>query len=171
MLATIGSTRAEAPHLGTGVQGAEENKERQLRQKKLFEYGRGSMCRPHEQGSSKEPSDFIPSPENSIHWGDVLAPGRDVERDDLFRVLCHNVNGLSSRPDSTDLQDFSDTMREKGVSVFRIQETNRNFEKKWLVKSFHDSLQSVSIPHHGTVALAKLQWPRDYQPGGTVVLV
>jgi hypothetical protein len=62
-------------------------------------------------------------------------------------------------------------MREKGVSVFGIQETNRNFEKKRLVKSFHDSLQSVSIPHHGTVALAKLQWPRDYQPGGTVVLV
>ena len=75
MLATIGWTRAEAPHLNMGVQGAEENKERKLRKKKLFEFGRGSMCRPHEQGCSKEPSDFIPSPENLIHWGDVLGPG------------------------------------------------------------------------------------------------
>jgi hypothetical protein len=88
----------------------------------------------------RNPSDFIPSPENLLHWGDVLGPGRDVKRDDLFRVLCHNVNGLSAQLDSTDLQDFSNTMRDKGVSVFGIQETNRNFEKKRLVKTFHDSL-------------------------------
>jgi hypothetical protein len=62
-------------------------------------------------------------------------------------------------------------MRDKGVSLLGIQETNRNFEKTKLVRSFHGSLRGVSTHHKGEVSSARIQWPNDYQPGGTAVLV
>jgi hypothetical protein len=76
------------------------------------------------------PADFVTTSTNSVHWGDSLLLGKDIEREDWFRVWSHNVNGLSCRRDSTDLQDFTNTMRDKGVSLLGIQETNRNFEKQ-----------------------------------------
>jgi exonuclease III len=109
--------------------------------------------------------------ENSKLWGDVFFPGKDVENNDWFRVWSHNVNGLSARNNSTDLQDFANTMRDKGVSICGIQETNRNFEKKRLVQSFHVNLRSVSKHYRGAVSSAQIQWPSDYQPGGTAVFV
>jgi hypothetical protein len=137
----------------------------------LFEFGRLATAKRHEQGLPKDAADFVASPENSIHWGNTLLSGKDVEREDWFHVWSHNVSGLSCRRDSTDLQDFTNTTREKGVSVLGIQETNRNFEKTRLVQSFHGSLRGVSTHHKGEVSLARIQWPNDYQPGGTAVSV
>jgi hypothetical protein len=136
----------------------------------LFEFGTPASDKRHEQGLPKDPSDFAASPQHTVHWGDTLLPGKDIEREDWFRVWSHNVNGLSCRSNSTDLQDFANTMRDKGVSVLGIQETNRNFEKKKLLRSFHGALRSVSTHHKGTVSSAHIQWPNNYQPGGTAVL-
>ena len=57
------------------------------------------------------------------------------------------------------------------VSLFGIQETNRNFERTAMLDSFHNVIWGISLHHHGVVSSAKLQLPTDYQPGGTAVSV
>jgi hypothetical protein len=40
-----------------------------------------------------------------------------------------------------------------------------------MVESFHRVIRNTSTHHHGAVSLTKLQWPQDYQPGGTAVSI
>jgi hypothetical protein len=172
MLASTGTMfGAAASQAQEREQATTKTGNKQMRQRMLFEFSIPATAKKHEQGLPKDPADFVTSPANSVHWGDSLLPGKDIEREDWFRVWSHNVNGLSCRRDSTDLQDFTNTMRDKGVSVLGIQETNRNFEKTKLVRSFHGSLRGVSTHHKGEVSSARIQWPDDYQPGGTAVSV
>ena len=125
----------------------------------------------HERGLSKQAVDFQVTPQASIPWGDHLASGREVEDQGIFRVLSHNVNGLSKSDGHADVRNFAEAIAEKAVSVFGIQEPNRNFESTEMLTSFHGIIRSVSTHHHGTVSSAKLQLPGDYQPGGTAVSV
>ena len=85
--------------------------------------------------------------------------------DQIFRVLSHNVNGISSSTDSCDVQNFAISIADKSVSLFGLQELNRNFERTYLRESFHYGIRGVSTHHHGAVSSAKLDWPRNYQPG------
>ena len=69
------------------------------------------------------------------------------------------------------MRNFAATIQDKAVSLFGIQETNCNFERPAMVSSFHDVLRGVSKQHKGAVSSAKLQWPSNYQPGGTAISV
>ena len=95
--------------------------------------------------------------------------GQEVTDSGIFRVLSHNVNGLSKANHQLDVLLFARAMKEKAVSVFGIQEPNRNFERTAMLDSFHNVIWSVSSHHHGAVSSANLQLSTDYQPGGTAV--
>jgi hypothetical protein len=40
-----------------------------------------------------------------------------------------------------------------------------------MLETFHRIIKKVSTHHHGAVSSEKMQWPQDYQPGGTAVLI
>ena len=141
------------------------------RQQTLFQYCVPSVGRTHERGLTKTASDFEITPTNSFPWGDQLTIGDQVDSAGLFRVLSHNVNGLSKADNHEDVRLFATAMHEKTVSVFGIQETNRNFERPSMLQSFHHHLRRSSKAHKGAVSSAKLHFPADYQPGGTAVSV
>ena len=142
-----------------------------LRQQTLFRYSVPTAGRVHERGLSKAAIDFDTSPQQSVHWGDVNVNGGQVDDRGLFRILSHNVNGLSTAEDQIDVRHFANYIREKAVSLFGIQETNRNFERPAVLRAFNDIMSRVSVQHKGVVASASLAWPVDYQPGGTAVSV
>jgi hypothetical protein len=60
-------------------------------------------------------------------------------------------------------------MQDKSVGLFGLQETNRNFGNRSVSASFHETIKRASSHYRGSVSSAKLQWPTDYQPGGTAV--
>jgi hypothetical protein len=66
---------------------------------------------------------------------------------------------------------FAHAIADKAVAVFGIQETNQNFERQHILTSFHRIISKVSTHHQGAVSSAKMQWPQDYQPGGTAVSI
>ena len=145
-----------------------------LRQQTLHQYAVPvSSGRAQSRGSptTVTQESVITSHRHSVLWGDPHVSGNKVERDSLFRVLSHNVNGLSTADDHADVRNFAASIQEKSVSLFGIQETNRNFERPTMVSSFHNLLRGVSVQHKGAVSSAKLQWPSNYQPGGTAVSV
>ena len=125
----------------------------------------------HERGLSKQAADFHGTPQSSLPWGDILSSGIEVEDQGIFRVLSHNVNGLSKADGHADVRHFAQAIAEKSVALFGIQEPNRNFDSTEMLTSFHNIIRSVSTHHHGAVSSAKLQLPVDYQPGGTAVSV
>ena len=108
---------------------------------------------------------------NSDPWGDKHVPGSQVKRMHIFRVVSHNVNGLSMANEHEDVRRFAKTMQDKGVAVFGIQETNRNFERHNMVHSFHNIIKGTSTHHRGAVSSARLGFNSNYQPGGTAVSV
>jgi hypothetical protein len=77
------------------------------------------------------------------------------------------VNGLLPANNHIDVVDMARAMEEQEVVIFGLQETNRNFERPSMVNSFHQDIRGTSTHHHGVVSSARLQWPQDYQPGGT----
>jgi exonuclease III len=89
----------------------------------------------------------------------------------IFRIVSHNVNGLSLANDNADVVHMAVSMADKEVAIFGLQETNRNFERPSMVESFHRVIRNTSTHHNGAVSSAKLQWPQDYQPGGTAVSI
>ena len=142
-----------------------------LRQRTLFEYVPLVEGRKHERGLSKDKSDFELQPRHLVPWGDPVISGTQVDERGVFRLISHNVNGLSSADNHADAVHLAELMAEKLVGLFGLQETNRNFERLKMVDTFHRAVRSVSTHHHGVTTLAKLQWPCDYQPGGTAVSV
>jgi exonuclease III len=142
-----------------------------MRQSTLFEYSNHSGRRQQQQGRTKLRSNFAPDQFASIPWGDPVVSGEEIVSTDTFRVLSHNVNGLSSADQQADVLHFANAIAEKAVAVFGIQEPNRNFERRNMLESFHRIINKVSKHHHGAVSSAKMQWPQDYQPGGTAVSV
>ena len=94
-----------------------------------------------------------------------------MEKLGFFRILSHNVNGLSKSNFHADVIDFARAITDKSVGLFGIQETNRNFEKTAMMDSFHKVLKASSTHHHGAVSSAKLDLRSDHQPGGTAVSV
>ena len=107
----------------------------------------------------------------SIPWGDPVVSKQEVEETDTFRIISHNVNGLSTADQQADVLHFANAIADKAVALFGIQETNRNFERQQMLTSFHRVITQVSTHHHGVVSLARMQWPQDYQPGGTAVSI
>ena len=107
----------------------------------------------------------------SFPWGDRCRTGVEVNNEDMFRLLSHNVNGLSMSRDQSELCNFADALGDKSVSLFGLQETNRNVGKRHVLESFHHTVRSVSTHHHGAVSSARLEWDHDYQPGGTAISV
>ena len=149
-----------------------ELKRENLKQKTLFEYGIPTMGRKHERGLPKESDEFQrPRSQDSMPWGDNIVSGQQVAANGLFRLISHNVNGLSPANDHIDVVHMAKAMDEKEVAIFGLQETNRNFERPSMVDSFHRVIRGTSTHHHGVVSSAKLQWPQDYQPGGTAVSI
>ena len=122
-------------------------------------------------GKSKRQQDYECNIQDSLPWGDPHVPGNSVRELGLFRILSHNVNGLSKANYNTDVMDFARSLKDKAVSLFGIQETNRNFEVPHMLDSFHNAIKGVSSHHHGAVSSAKLKWQTDHQPGGTAVSV
>jgi len=111
------------------------------------------------------------APHDSILWGDILISGQEVLDSGIFRVLSHNVNGLSKACHQADVLNFARAMKDKAVSLFGIQETNRNFERAAMLESFHTVIRGVSSHHQGVISSAKLQLDTDYQPGGTAISI
>jgi hypothetical protein len=142
-----------------------------LRQRTLFEFCPPTEGPQHERGLPKNRADFEESAQHSLPWGDHVKSGTQVDETGIFRVLSHNVNGLSPANNHADVVQLAIAMAEKSVSLFALQETNRNFERRSMVDSFHRVIRSHSTHHHGAVSSAKLQWPHDYQPGGTAVSI
>ena len=152
-----------------------------LRQQTLFRYAvPSSTGRTYRLESSGNTTVAAPTPavinelssqQHSVLWGDNHVSGDRVNTMGFFRVLSHNVNGLSTTDDNASVRSFAATMQEKSVSLFGIQETNRNFERPLMISSFHEVIRGVSTQHKGAVSSAKLQWPTNYQPGGTAVSV
>jgi exonuclease III len=141
-----------------------------LRQRTLYEY----TTREGERNTSsrtKSNADFVVDKFAAIPWGDPVASGNSIEETGTFRLISHNVNGLSTADQQADVLHFANAIADKAVSVFGIQETNQNFERNNMVTSFHKVINSVSTHHQGAVSSAKMQWPQDYQPGGTAVSV
>ena len=142
-----------------------------LRQKTLFEYGLPTEGPKHERGLPKDKAEFKSPSQHSVPWGDPVCSNDEVRDNGIFRLVSHNVNGLSSANDHSDVIHMATAMKNKDVALFGLQETNRNFERQSMVESFHRVIRSTSTHHHGVVSSAKLQWPQDYQPGGTAVSI
>ena len=94
-----------------------------LRQRKLFEMCLQQQNQPQANGQTPP----IISPQDSYPWGDRCRTGAELENDAIFRLLSHNVNGLSMSRDHSELRNFAETIGDKSVSLFGLQETNRNF--------------------------------------------
>ena len=146
-------------------------KSAKLRQQTLFSYTVPKEGPRHERGLSKKEEDFALSARQSLPWGDPYLVGDGVNIADLFRLVSHNVNGLSASDDHADVAHMATSMALKSVAIFGLQETNRNFERRSMLESFHRVVRSTCTHHVGAVSSAKLQWPQDYQPGGTAVSV
>ena len=153
-----------------------------LRQQTLFRYAvpssTGRTYRLESSGNTTVAAPRTPavinelsSQQHSVLWGDNHVSGDRVDTKGFFRVLSHNVNGLSTTDDNASVRSFAAAMREKSVSLFVIQETNRNFERPLMISSFYDVIRGVSTQHKGVVSSAKLKWPTNYQLGGTAVSV
>ena len=67
-------------------------------------------------------SDFTSAPLDSIPWGDKLLSGQEAMDSGIFRVLSHNVNGLSTAGNQADVLNFARAIKDKAVSLFGIQE-------------------------------------------------
>ena len=151
-----------APSLVSSLRG----KPAKLRQRKLFE-----MCLQHRHQIQAGTPPVANLPTASFPWGDRCRTGAEVTDADIFRLLSHNVNGLSMSRDQSELRNFAETLDDKSVSLFGLQETNRNFGNRHVLDSFHQAIKSVSTHHHGAVSSARLDWDHDYQPGGTAISV
>ena len=142
---------------------------RRMRQRTLFEICTNDV---HERADTTSSANtYVPTTQESFPWGDPCRTGQQVQDEDIFRVMGHNVNGLSPRDDQCEVRNFALALEDKSISLFGIQETNRNFERLHLSESFHRAIKGVSTHHHGVVSSAKIAWPNDYQPGGTAVSV
>jgi endonuclease/exonuclease/phosphatase family metal-dependent hydrolase len=148
-----------------------ESRKIKLRQKTLFEYCLPTNGPQHERGLPKVRAEFDHPTSQSIPWGDPIVSGQQVKETRIFRLVSHNVNGLSPANNHIDVVEMARAMEEKEVAIFGLQETNRNFERSTMVDSFHRVIRGTSTHHNGEVASAKLQWPQDYQPGGTATSV
>jgi ribonuclease HI/exonuclease III len=148
-----------------------ESRKARLRQRTLFEYGVPTEGPQHERGLPKVRAEFDHPAHSSMPWGDPIASGQQVKDSGIFRLVSHNVNGLSPANDHIDVVDMAKAMEEREVAIFGLQETNRNFERAPMVDSFHRVIRGTSTHHKGGVSSAKLQWPQDYQPGGTATSV
>lgn len=138
-----------------------------MAQRTLYQYGTASV-RAH-NGKSKRKQDFSTTTQDSLPWGDHHVSGREADEAGFFRIMSHNVNGLSKANYQSDVVDFARSMEDKSIGLFGIQETNRNFERTHMLESFHRVLKGISTHHQGAVPSAKLQWLTDHQPGGTAV--
>ena len=148
-----------------------QSKKAKLRQRTLFEYNLPTTGPNHERGLPKERAEFDCPLQHSTPWGDTIVSGQTVIENGIFRLISHNVNGLSPTNNHIDVVDMARAMSEKEVAIFGLQETNRNFERPSMVDSFHRVIRGTSTHHHGVVSSAKLQWPQDYQPGGTAISI
>ena len=66
---------------------------RRLTQRTLFQYG--TKAARSQQGKSKRSQDYSLTTQESLPWGDYHASGREAKEKGYFRILSHNVNGLS----------------------------------------------------------------------------
>jgi len=89
--------------------------------------------------------DFQHTPEQSVLWGDPHILADDIKNNGWFRVLSHNVNGLSSSNYDVDLKQFVSTMKKKTVALFGIQETNQNFERKAMRDGIFSHVRSNNL--------------------------
>jgi exonuclease III len=144
-----------------------------MRQRTLLEYSTSNRGRSVNQQARERPPEANPVIDQLalIPWGDIVIPANEVQDTDTFRILSHNVNGLSTTDQQADVLHFANALAEKLVAVFGIQEPNRNFEREYMLTSFHRIINQVCTHHHGAVSSAKMQWTQDHQPGGTAVSV
>ena len=156
---------------GGAPSGNKNTEKKNMRQTKLFNYAIPTTGSSHNKGQQKLKTDFEQETQRSTPWGDPVKSRSEVESTNSFRLISHNVNGLSTADNNEDVRRFAKAMQHKGVAVCGIQETNRNFGKGSLVASFHNIIKNVSTHHRGAVSSAKIDWPTDYQPGGTAVSV
>ena len=141
----------------------------QFRQQHLFEFGISSIQNP-EGGATKQTSDFVDLQYSTL-WGDPQVSRSEVVSQGIFRLLSHNVHGLSARDNSADLTDFAKAVKAKGIAAFGIQEPNRNFERRPMLDDFNHRLRQVSSHYRGQTSSARLGFGSNYQPGGTAVAV
>ena len=96
-----------------------------LHQQTLFQYGEFPPARQIIEGVAKRASEYAaPSLRDSLPWGDVQISGTEVEEQGVFRLLSHNVNGLSTADDQADVLHFATAIKDKSVALFGLQETN-----------------------------------------------
>ena len=142
---------------------------RRLTQRTLYQYGKAAELA--ESDPEKRNNDFTSSTQDHLPWGDHHVCGKESKEQGFFRIMSHNVNGLSKADQHSDVINFARAIEDKNIGVFGIQETNRNFERTNMLDSFHRVIKGVSTHHHGAVSSAALPWTSDHQPGGTAVSV
>jgi hypothetical protein len=116
---------------------------------------------------SKDKDDFDQSPIHSHPWGDRVEVTQTAHGE-LFGTFSHNPNGLSSRDDNLDMEQFAAALQAKEVALVSVYEVNRNLEE---LQSLHSHLRAASTHYKGISSSAKLGWTSKYQPGGTAVFV
>ena len=109
-------------------------------------------------------------PQDSIPWGDKLMSGQEVMDSGIFRVLSHNVNGLSKANHQLDVLLFARAMKKNGSGI-RDTRNEPQLRADGNAGFVSYVIRSVSSHHHGAVSSAHLQLSTDYQPGGTAVSV
>ena len=96
------------------------------------------------------PAQSMPAPhlpQSTFLWGDPHISGEMVDTTGVFRVYSQNVNGLSTAHCNLEAHTFAKIMSERSVAIAGIQETNRNFERPTVTRSFHDCLWNVCSHH------------------------
>ena len=145
-----------------------------LRQATLVDFGcvpAPRDSRPTAGGVATVPADYVHNPEVSIPWGDAHVSGKELQSHEWFRVFSHNVNGFSRRDEQAKLKLFVTTMQAKGVSVFGLQETNTNYQNKYLKNMFYQHIEKTSRHRQGSVSSAPMGYSTEFQPGGTATFV
>ena len=65
-----------------------------MRQRLLFEYSTHGRSENQQVRAQPASAEVVIDQLASIPWGDHVLSGKEVEEQNIFRVLLHNVNGL-----------------------------------------------------------------------------
>ena len=100
-------------------------------------------------GLSKAKPRFKSPPQHSVPWGGHIISGTEVDDGGIFRIVSHNVDGLSLADNNADMVHMAASMADIAVALFGLQETNRNFERQRMADSYHQAVRRVSTHYHG----------------------
>ena len=91
---------------------------KRLIQRSLFQYATAESRL--YLGRSKRSQDYHSSTFDNIPWGDLHISCAAAKEAGYFRILSHNVNGLSKANSHADVIDFARAVNDKYIGLFGI---------------------------------------------------